>query len=61
MQTEIYKGYLLRGFGWAIGPGYFIASGGVDRSSRRVCESDQLACYPSLEEAVRLGLLWARA
>lgn len=60
MPVEIYKGYVLRGFAWAIGAGYFVASGGVDKDSRRVSESEDIACYPTLEEAAVRGLAWAR-
>lgn len=60
MQAEVYKGFVLRGFAWAIGVGWFVASGGVDKNSGRVHESEEIACYPTCQEAVDRGLAWAR-
>ncbi|MCA3186251.1 hypothetical protein [Cupriavidus sp.] len=60
MQAKIYKGFVLRGFFWPIKNGWFVSSGGVDQNSIRVCESEEIACFPTSKEAVESGLAWAR-
>lgn len=60
MRAESYRGYIVRGFAWAFGSGFFVASWGVDKDSRRIIESEEIACYPSMEEAANVGLLWAK-
>ncbi len=61
MQASFYKGHTIRGFASPIGNGSFVASGGVDKNSRRIEESGEIGCYPSAEMAAAQGLSWARA
>lgn len=60
MRAEFYKGHTIRGFASPTGNGSFVASGGVDKNSRRINESGEIGCYPSLEAAAARGLSWAR-
>lgn len=61
MYAANYRGYTVRGFALPTGDGNFLASGGVDKSSRRLEESEGLGCFSSKDAAAETALAWAKA